>query len=73
MLNQFYVNLVRIKGDEFKAAQKECLSKDAAPAKEATATDKTANQKEKLAACSKQNKGLKGDDFKAAQKECLSK
>lgn len=62
-----------LKGNEFKTAQKECLSKDAAPAKAATASDKPANQKTKMAACSKQNKGLKGDEFKNAQKECLSK
>jgi hypothetical protein len=29
-------------------------------------------QKEKMAYCSKQNKGKKGDEFKAAQKACLS-
>ena len=29
-------------------------------------------QKEKMAACSKANKGKKGDDFKSAQKACLS-
>ena len=62
-----------LKGEEFKKAQKECLSKDAAPAKAAAATDKPASQKDKMAACSKQNKGLKGDEFKKAQKECLSK
>ena len=62
-----------LKGEEFKKAQKECLSKDAAPAKAAAATDKPGNQKEKMAACSKENKGLKGDEYKKAQKECLSK
>ena len=30
-------------------------------------------QQQKMAACSKANKGKKGDDFKNAQKECLSK
>jgi len=55
------------KGDEFKAAQKACLSGQAAPAASAPMT-----QKEKMAYCSKQNKGKKGDDFKAAQKACLS-
>ena len=71
-----------LKGDEYKMAQKECLSKDAAPVKEATAPAKAAavaaekpatNQKEKMAACSKENKGLKGDAYKKAQKDCLSK
>ncbi len=63
-----------LKGDEYKKAQKECLSKDGAPAKATVATDKpAASQKEKMAACSKENKGLKGDEYKKAQKECLSK
>lgn len=68
-----------LKGDEFKKAQKECLSnhampaKDAAPAKAVAATDQPLNQKQKMSACSKQNKGLKGDEYKNAQKECLSK
>jgi hypothetical protein len=62
-----------LKGDEYKKAQKECMSKDA-PAKAAAASDKPApSQKEKMANCSKENKGLKGDEFKKAQKECLSK
>jgi hypothetical protein len=56
------------KGDEYKAAQKACLSgQAAAPAASAPMT-----QKEKMAYCSKQNKGKKGDDYKAAQKACLS-
>jgi hypothetical protein len=54
------------KGDEFKAAQKACLSGQAAPA------SAPMTQKEKMAYCSKQNKGKKGDEFKAAQKACLS-
>ena len=64
-----------LKGDEYKKAQKECLSRDAAPAKAAAAAaDKpAASQKDKMAACSKENKGLKGDEYKKAQKECLSK
>lgn len=70
-----------LKGDEYKKAQKECLSKDSVPAKAATkaaapaaASDKPiASQKNKMAACSKENKGLKGDEYKKAQKECLSK
>lgn len=67
-----------LKGDEYKNAQKECLSRDAAPAKTAAATDKPAakpagDQKKKMAACSKENKGLKGDEYKKAQKACLSK
>ena len=55
------------KGDEYKAAQKACLSGQPAPAASAPMT-----QKEKMAYCSKQNKGKKGDDFKSAQKACLS-
>ena len=31
----------------------------------------TASQ-QKMAACSKQNKGKKGDDYKASQKACLA-
>ena len=65
-----------LKGDEFKKAQKECLSEDSAPAAnkpEAAATAKPVSQKTRMAACSKENKGLKGDEFKKAQKECLSK
>ena len=54
------------KGDEYKAAQKACLSGQAAPA------SAPMTQKEKMAYCSKQNKGKKGDDFKNAQKACLS-
>lgn len=53
------------KGAEFKAAQKACLSGDAAASAPMT-------QQQKMAACSKQNKGKKGDDFKAAQKACLA-
>ena len=62
-----------LKGDEFKNAQKECLSKDSAPAKSADKADKPVSQKSKMAACSKENKGLKGDEYKQAQKACLSK
>ena len=54
------------KGDEYKAAQKACLSGQAAPA------SAPMTRKEKMAYCSKQNKGKKGDDFKSAQKACLS-
>ena len=54
------------KGADFKAAQKACLSGQAAPA------SAPMTQKEKMAACAKQNKGKKGDDYKAAQKACLS-
>jgi len=54
------------KGDEYKAAQKACLSGQAAPA------SAPMTQKEKMAYCSKQNKGKKGDDYKAAQKACLA-
>jgi len=54
------------KGDEYKAAQKACLSGQAAPA------SAPMTQKEKMAYCSKQNKGKKGDDYKSAQKACLS-
>lgn len=62
-----------LKGDEFKTAQKECLSKKAVPTTVAAAADAPANQKQKMAACSKENKGMKGEEFKKAQKECLSK
>jgi hypothetical protein len=54
------------KGDEYKSAQKACLSGQAAPA------SAPMTQKEKMSYCSKQNKGKKGDDYKAAQKACLS-
>ena len=57
------------KGDEYKSAQKACLSGTAAPA---AAPSAPMTQKEKMAACSKANKGKKGDDFKSAQKACLS-
>ncbi len=62
-----------LKGDEFKNAQKKCLSKDSAPTKSAEKTDKPVGQKNKMAACSRENKGLKGDEYKQAQKACLSK
>ena len=62
-----------LKGDEFKTAQKECLSKAAVPTTVTAAADSPVNQKGKMAACSKQNKGMKGEEFKQAQKECLSK
>ena len=76
-----------LKGAEYKKARKECMSrpadgakgeskekaKSAKPAKAAEAdTEKPAHQN-KMAACSKENKGLKGDEYKAAQKECLAK
>ena len=54
------------KGDDYKSAQKACLSGTAAPA----AAPMT--QQQKMAACSKQNKGKKGDDYKTAQKACLA-
>ena len=62
-----------LKGDEFKQAQKECLSKNAPSANPAGASEKPVSQKSKMSACSKENKGLKGDEYKAAQKACLSK
>ncbi len=63
-----------LKGDEFKKAQKDCLSKGGTPAAVAAISEKpVVTQKEKMAACSKENKGLKGDEYKNAQKECLSK
>ena len=55
------------KGDEYKSAQKACLS--GAPAAAASAP---LTQQQKMAACSKQNKGKKGDDYKSAQKACLA-
>ena len=54
------------KGDDYKAAQKACLSGQAAPA------SAPMTQQQKMAACSKQNKGKKGDDYKNAQKACLA-
>ena len=54
------------KGDEYKAAQKACLSGQAAPA------SAPMTQQQKMAACSKQNKGKKGDDYKAGVKACMS-
>ena len=54
------------KGDEYKAAQKACLSGEAAPA------SAPMTQQQKMAACSKQNKGKKGDNYKNAQKACLA-
>ncbi|HYP30220.1 MAG TPA: PsiF family protein [Burkholderiaceae bacterium] len=59
------------KGAEYKAAQKACLSGQAASAA-APAASTPMTQKEKMAYCSKQNKGKKGDDYKSAQKACLS-
>ena len=53
------------KGDDYKTAQKACLS--GAPAASAPMT-----QQQKMASCSKQNKGKKGDEYKAAQKACLA-
>ena len=55
------------KGDDYKSAQKACLSGAPAAAPSAPMT-----QQQKMAACSKQNKGKKGDDYKAAQKACLA-
>jgi hypothetical protein len=55
------------KGDDYKSAQKACLS--GAPAAAASAP---MTQQQKMAACSKQNKGKKGDDYKNAQKACLA-
>jgi hypothetical protein len=54
------------KGDDYKSAQKACLS--GAPA----AASAPLTQQQKMAACSKQNKGKKGDDYKSAQKACLA-
>jgi hypothetical protein len=56
------------KGDDYKSAQKACLSGTAAPA----AASAPMTQQQKMAACSKQNKGKKGDDYKNAQKACLA-
>ena len=56
------------KGDDYKSAQKACLS--GAPA--AAAASAPLTQQQKMAACSKQNKGKKGDDYKSAQKACLA-
>jgi hypothetical protein len=55
------------KGDDYKSAQKACLS--GAPAAAASAP---LTQQQKMAACSRQNKGKKGDDYKSAQKACLA-
>ena len=55
------------KGDDYKSAQKACLSGAPAAAPSAPLT-----QQQKMAACSKQNKGKKGQDFKDAQKACLA-
>ena len=55
------------KGDEYKSAQKACLSGAPAAAPSAPLT-----QQQKMAACSKQNKGKKGDDYKSSQKACLA-
>jgi psiF repeat len=57
------------KGDDYKSAQKACLS--GAPAA-AAAPSAPLTQQQKMAACSKQNKGKKGDDYKSAQKACLA-
>ncbi len=54
------------KGDDYKAAQKACLSGQAAPA------SAPVTQQQKMAACSKQNKGKKGQDYKDSQKACLA-
>ena len=54
------------KGQEFKDAQKACLSGQAAPA------SAPMTQQQKMASCSKQNKGKKGQDYKDAQKACLA-
>jgi hypothetical protein len=53
------------KGDDYKQAQKACLSGDDTAAAPMT-------QQQKMAMCSKQNKGRKGDDYKKAQSACLS-
>ena len=54
------------KGQEYKDAQKACLSGQAAPA------SAPVTQQQKMAACSKQNKGKKGQDYKDSQKACLA-
>ncbi|MEP6506271.1 MAG: PsiF family protein [Betaproteobacteria bacterium] len=54
------------KGDEYKSAQKACLSGEPA------AASAPLTQQQKMAACSKQNKGKKGDEYKSAQKACLA-
>ena len=38
----------------------------------AAAASTPMTQQQKMAACSKQNKGKKGDDYKSAQKACLA-
>lgn len=76
-----------LKGAEYKKARKECMSrpsdggksdakekaKPAKPAKTAEAEAEKPAHPNKMAACSKENKGLKGDEYKQAQKECLAK
>ncbi|MEP7157443.1 MAG: PsiF family protein [Betaproteobacteria bacterium] len=69
-----------LKGAEYKKARKECMARETAPAKsEVKKTSATApesdkpTQKQKMASCSAENKGLKGEEYKRAQKECLSK
>jgi len=57
------------KGDDYKSAQKACLS--GAPAA-AAAPSAPMTQQQKMAACSKQNKGKTGDDYKSSQKACLA-
>jgi hypothetical protein len=37
------------------------------------ADEKPMSQKEKMSACSKENKGKKGDEYKSAMSECLKK
>ena len=53
------------KGDDYKAAQKACLSGQPA------AMAHAGTPQQRMAQCSAQNKGKKGDDYKAAQSACL--
>ena len=51
------------KGDEYKTAQKACLSDGKTAAN---------SQQSKMKKCSAENKGKKGQEYKDAQKACLS-
>lgn len=53
------------KGDDYKAAQKACLS-----GQNATVAH-VGTPQQRMAQCSAQNKGKKGDDYKVAQSACL--
>ncbi|MGH8062756.1 MAG: PsiF family protein [Pseudoxanthomonas sp.] len=53
------------KGDDYKAAQKACLSGQPATVAHAV------TPQQRMAQCSAQNKGKKGSEYKAAQSACL--